>query len=57
MKNIQILSKKELKEIEGGFDPIGIAVGAFIAIAMWAYGYGRDAAERERRNNNEQVEK
>lgn len=29
----------------------------FVVFAIWAYGYGRDAAHREIRNNKENVKK
>lgn len=49
MKNLENLTTNELKEINGGFDPISTAIGVVVALAIWAYDYGKDAAERERR--------
>lgn len=49
MENLKELSKEEQVEISGGI--IGIVIGAFIAMGIWAYDYGKDAAERERRNS------
>lgn len=50
MKTLEDLTVAELKQTNGGgFDPISTAIGVVVALAIWAYDYGKDAAERERR--------
>jgi lactobin A/cerein 7B family class IIb bacteriocin len=44
------LTKKEMESTNGGY--VGIVVGVFCAFAIWAYDFGKDAAERERRNKH-----
>ena len=51
MKNLQALDSKELREIEGGWlEPVGIVFGILYACYELGYSYGKDDAERERRN-------
>ncbi len=43
------LTNNELVDIDGGFEPISTAIAATCALFIWAYDFGKDAAERERR--------
>ena len=51
MKNLQVLGSEEIRNINGGWlNPVGIVFGVLYACYELGYSYGKDAAERERRN-------
>ena len=50
---IQELDSREMRELDGGIIPVGVAIGAAsLALAAFAFGYsiGKDLAEADRRN-------